>query len=233
MTPRFNMGFCDSNVMAVRLLSALVRLSLVGIVVCMMALPAHAQGAEPAQPAEPAGAPDNAEPAVPAEAKITPSEVAAGAGILVLLGMVWKLAILPLFARLMPGRVMEHPVRGRIYERVRIEPGISEMELVDFVGLSRKVTKHHLAQLLRARILGKVQIGERASYFVSGEIPPEVARRAALLRSDSTRAVYELYQANPTVTLRDAAMRLNRTAPTVWVTKRKLENEGLLPQRHP
>lgn len=157
-----------------------------------------------------------------------PTAIAAGgaatAGALVLL-----LFLLPLFTRLRRDRLLDNPIRARLYERVRAEPGIHRAELVDFAGIGEGATRHHLAQLAKHRLLVETHTDGFVRYFAAGEVPPEIARREAVLRAGSNRAVYDLYAREPGLSLRDAGARLGMSAPSVHRAKKKLETAGLLP----
>jgi DNA-binding MarR family transcriptional regulator len=155
--------------------------------------------------------------------------VLAGVALLVFLA---KAGLLPFYTRLRRDALLENPVRARLYEQVRREPGIHQADLVDFAGIGKSATARHLERLVKARFLAEVGVDGLTRYYAVGEVPPDVARRAALLRSDALRAVYELYRAQPDLTLREASRRLGVSAPSVHRSKKKLEDAGLLPVAH-
>ena len=161
--------------------------------------------------------------AIPAPPAIVATGAAAGVGALL------ALLLVPLFTRLRRDRLLDNPVRARLYERIRTEPGIHRAELVDFAGIGEGATRHHLAQLAKHRLVVEAASEGYVRYFAAGEVPPDVARREALLRAGSHRAVYELYAREPRLSLRDAAARLGMSAPSVHRAKKKLESAGLLP----
>ena len=148
---------------------------------------------------------------------------------LALLVVAAKFLLFPLFTRLLRARLLDNPVRARLYERVRAEPGIRQAEVVDYLGVGEGAARHHLAQLVRHRFVVESREGAVPTYYAAGEVPPEVARRAAVLRSASARRVYDAYAAAPGMTLREAAASLGMSAPSVHRQKRKLEAAGLLP----
>lgn len=148
---------------------------------------------------------------------------------LALLLLALKLLLLPLYTRLRRDRLLDNPVRARLYERVRAEPGLHRAELVDFAAIGEGATRHHLRQLVGARLLYETEQDGYVRYFAAGEVPPDVARREAVLRGGSARRVYDLLVAEPRLSLREAGARLGMSAPSVHRTKRKLEEAGLLP----
>lgn len=140
-----------------------------------------------------------------------------------------KLLLFPLYTRLTRARLLDNSTRARIYERVRADPGIHRAELVDFAGIGAGATTRHLDQLVRHRFLVQIADGGFTRYYAAGEVPPEVARRAGVLRSGSHQRVYDLFASEPDLSLRAAGERLGISAPAVLKAKRKLEAAGLLP----
>jgi hypothetical protein len=154
---------------------------------------------------------------------------AAAATGLALLVLLTKFLLVPLFTRLRRDRLLENPVRARLYERVRAEPGIHRAELIDFAGIGEGATRFHLRQLVSHKLVVEIESEGYARYFAAGEVPPDAARREALLRAGSLRAVYDLYAAEPGTSLREAGRRLGLSAPSVHRSKKRLEKAGLLP----
>ncbi|HEX2021813.1 MAG TPA: winged helix-turn-helix transcriptional regulator [Candidatus Thermoplasmatota archaeon] len=148
---------------------------------------------------------------------------------LALLALVAKLVLLPLYTRLRRERLLDNPVRARLHDLVRREPGVHRAVLVEALGVGEGATRHHLRQLVAARILSEIEVDGYARYFVAGDVPPDAARRAAVLRAGSNARVYELLAAEPRLTLREAASRLGLSAPTIHRAKAKLTRAGLLP----
>lgn len=167
-------------------------------------------------------------------------DVASGAGLAAgtltgaaLLALVLKFLLLPLYTRLRRDRLLDNPVRSRLYEAVRRDAGIHQADLVDLAGIGKGATKHHLDQLVRHRLLVALESDGFTRYFAAGEVPPDVARREAVLRAGSLRAVYEVYATEPALSLREAGARLGMSAPSVYRARRKLAAAGLLPAALP
>lgn len=151
---------------------------------------------------------------------------AAGAGALFL---ILKFLAIPFYTRLVRTRLLDNPVRARIYERIRAEPGIHLAELEDFAAIGRGATKHHVDQLVKHRYAVEMEDGGFTRYFAAGEVPPAVARRAAVLRAGSNAKVYDVLAREPGLSLREVGRRVGISAPAVLKAKRKLEAAGLLP----
>lgn len=140
-----------------------------------------------------------------------------------------KLVIAPLYTRLVRSALLDNPVRARLFEQVRREPGIHRADLIDYAGVGVGATTRHLDQLVRHRYLVALPTDGFVRYFAAGDVPPTLARREALLHAGSHRRVYELYAAEPGLSLREAASRLGMSAPSVHRAKKRLEAAGLLP----
>lgn len=153
---------------------------------------------------------------------------AVAAGILVLLA---KLLLVPLFTRLRRDRLLDNPVRARLYERIRADPGIHRADLVDFLGVGEGGTRHHLKQLVSHRLVVELPVDGFVRYFAAGEVPPQVAREVALLKAGSLRRVHDLDVAEPGLSLREAARRLGISAPSVYKARARLRRSGLVADR--
>ena len=158
---------------------------------------------------------------------------AAAIGAAAALYLLTKLLFVPFYTRLKRDRLLDNPVRARLYEAVRTSPGITQQELMDFAGIGDGATRHHLDQLVAHRLLFEVREDRHVRFFAAGEVPPELARREAVLRAGSNRRVYELLRAEPHLSLREAGARLGMSAPSVHKCVRKLREAGLLPAEPP
>ena len=153
--------------------------------------------------------------------------LAVGAAGLVL-ALAVKLVLLPLYTRLSRDRLLKHPMRARLIEIVRREPGIHFAGLACEAGFTEGATRHHVAKLVAGGHLAELRDEGFARLYVAGSVPPEAARRFSALRGATHRRVYELFAAEPRLSLREAARRLGLSAPTVFRSVRKLRAAGLL-----
>lgn len=158
-----------------------------------------------------------------------PTPLAVGAASLALAALVVALRFLfPLYTRLRRDRLLEHPVRGRLYDRIRAEPGIHLAALEALEGVGKGGTKRHLDVLARHKLVFAIEEPHFLRYFAAGDVPFDAARQRGLLRSGSHEKVYALYHARPEASLREAARELGLSAPSVHRAKKKLEKAGLL-----
>lgn len=153
------------------------------------------------------------------------------AGAAAALGVLLKALVVPLYTRLRRATLLDNTVRARLYDAIRADPGIHKAALVEFAGVGAGATTRHLRQLVAHGFAVELREGAFARYYAAGEVPAAVARREASLRAGSRREVYEIYRAQPDLTLREAARRLGMSAPSVYRAKQRLEKEGLLPAR--
>ncbi|HEX2023050.1 MAG TPA: winged helix-turn-helix transcriptional regulator [Candidatus Thermoplasmatota archaeon] len=108
----------------------------------------------------------------------------AGGGALAALALValGRLAV-PLYHRLGPSDVLGNANRRRIYETIRARPGVSVAEIVEAVGLSRILVRHHLGMLEAHKLVRATSWRRRRTYAVAGAD----AGRAACELKDATR----------------------------------------------
>lgn len=161
---------------------------------------------------------------------VRPTPLAVGVTSLALAALLVGLRFLvPLYTRLRRDRLLDHPVRARLYARIRAEPGIHLAALEAAEGVGKGGTKRHLDLLVRHRLAFVIEEPHFLRYFAAGDVPFDAARQRGLLRSGSLEAVYALYRARPDASLREAAKALGMSAPSVHRAKKRLEKEGLLP----
>lgn len=165
--------------------------------------------------------------AVPIPAPLASTTVAITA--IAVFALVVKLVLLPLYTRLRRDRLLDNPVRARIFDRIRTEPGIHLAELEEFLGIGKGATKHHVDQLVRHKLVFVLETDGYSRVYASGHVPMHVARRLAVMRAGSNARVYEAFATRPTMSLREAARELGLSAPSVHRAKQRLIRAGLLP----
>ncbi len=166
----------------------------------------------------------------PLASPAVPTILAAGVGAVVIGGILLKV-LAALYTRLVAAQLLENPVRARLYERIRVEPGIHREDLIDFAGIGNGATRHHLRKLASHGYVLEIVVSGFARYYPSGEVPPALARQHAMLRTGRAAEVFELFDGNPSLSLREAARELGMSAPSVHRVRKRLEREGLLAKR--
>lgn len=77
----------------------------------------------------------------------------------------------PLYVRLGPHAVLDHPLRQHLYEQVRAHPGVHFRRLMKALGVSRNTLDHHLRQLSKAGLVQDVYARGRRRFFAAESSP--------------------------------------------------------------
>lgn len=167
-----------------------------------------------------------------------PTETAlASAGLLgLLLGALYyfwptlKSACAPLFTRVRPDKLLDHPTRRAIHDAVAAEPGIHLHALCRRLEKARGVVDHHVAKLVEGGRLLRHEAGGYACLF-----PRRTDRRvmaaAPALRSPSARRLLDSVCREPGMAPSLLAHRLGLNRATVHHHLRRLEEAGLVSTR--
>ncbi len=114
------------------------------------------------------------------------SDVAGGLGWLTIAGaallLPWKL-LAPLFTRIVPARLLDHPARRAIHDAVEAEPGIHFRAICDRLGESPGRVRHHVRKLVDGGLLRARQVPGYTVY-----VPADLAHRAVLDAAPLARA---------------------------------------------
>lgn len=121
-------------------------------------------------------------------------------------------AFLPLYTKIKREQVLDHFVRGQIYGYVLANPGEHYNAIKQALGLTNGSLAHHLKTLEREEFLKSRRFGlYRRFYPIHMRIPDD----GYLTLNTIQRTIAELVKANPGITQKDIAGRLNLTPPTV------------------
>ncbi len=83
--------------------------------------------------------------------------------------------VLPLYARIKKEKVLDHFMRGQIYEYIRLNPGTNYSELLDHFKLNNGTLTYHLSVLEREEFLKSVRDGVYRRYYLTGtKVNPNV-----------------------------------------------------------
>lgn len=129
-----------------------------------------------------------------------PASAAAVAGALGIAAILLLFAsrLLPLYSRLSPGRLLDHPLRASLHALVAEHPGIHASEAARVVGASRVTVQHHLRALAGAGIVVSARRGRRVGYFLpSNPLTPEDRLTFLSLRAATRARVLEAVRAAP------------------------------------
>jgi len=135
-----------------------------------------------------------------------------------------------LFSRLRTHRLLDHPVRASLMQRIEARPGTHYQELMRAEGKGKGAVEHHLRKMEDAGLVRVERGGGRTCYFPKRTDGRAVAATVAL-KSDGAKAVLAAVLARPGCTAKDAASRAGLAPATVSQHIRKLADAGLLQAR--
>lgn len=120
----------------------------------------------------------------------------AGAAYVTLRGK-WPWLLAPLYTRLKPSRLLDHPLRERFVAIVKESPGITFGELQRRLGVGAGTVTHHARMLEKARIVFSSPDGQQRRFFPIGSgrvdaVPPLPERVLSTLREKGARSAADL-----------------------------------------
>lgn len=130
-----------------------------------------------------------------------------------------------LYSRIQRGDVLAHPLRARILEVVRAQPGIQQERLQESLGLPWGTFRYHLHVLRRNRL---VRVEPHGRYRLVHLADAACDPRARLAAQGKALAVYEWLAANPGASAGDAARALGLARQLVGHHLTALERSGLV-----
>lgn len=136
----------------------------------------------------------------------------------------WPWLFAPLYTRLPPSRVLDHPTRAAMMERVRERPGLTMGELQRDLGLANGALAYHVRRLVRAGLLRIATDGQARRLHPSGtgrvlSVAPLQERLLALLDERGPTSASE------------AALALDASRQALHYHIRRLEARGLIDAR--
>lgn len=130
--------------------------------------------------------------------RVSPTGVASAltlAALATAVALAWLLG--PLFSRLSPERLLEHPRRLRICEFVRDQPGVGLDTIRRSLGMPWVRAAYHVARLEQGGKLVVRRFGGRTACFVANTGTCGRQEQIALLRRAVPRRILELLHVNP------------------------------------
>lgn len=144
--------------------------------------------------------------------------------LLVGLGLV-ALAV-PLYRRLVRHQVLEHPLRQRMLEEVRAQPGMTESALARALGIQHTLAVYHLRLLVEFGLVERKRFGGRTCLFAAGALSRD--DKALALAQGRARELLGIVGAAPGIAQQDLARALGLQASSVKWHLDRLEGHGLL-----
>lgn len=159
--------------------------------------------------------------------------IAAGAGLLALLALVWaylKWGGIQLYTRIEAVTVLQNPNRRRIYDHLCASPGRSIAEIVRETGISQVVVRHHLRMLeVHAYVVQRGR-GKLKVYFPNdGRLGQAAASGWIALKDDTRRAIAGcIARSSAPLSQKEIAEATGVSQRLVSYHLAKLEAEGLV-----
>ncbi len=130
----------------------------------------------------------------------------------------------PLYSRLRRQQVLDNFLRGRIYEHVRSNPGVSSGKVQQAVGSGLSTICYHLQRLEQEEFVHSVRRGWYRHYYSTDVAHQEALGQSRRLQEDILRQVSD----QPGIGQRALARSLRRSSSSVHHEVHRLEGLGLL-----
>lgn len=161
-------------------------------------------------------------------AALTGAAVSAGALVLIIPALKGLFGMLPMFSRIRKEDLLEHPVRGTIYDAIQADPGIHFQELVRRVGKGRGTMEHHIRKMVAADLLVEKANKGFNCFFPKGEVDRRLMDAAPLLKGDGGRNVLAAICGQPGIVALQVAEHLGMSTSTVNYHVKRLTEAGLV-----
>ncbi|MGQ0536436.1 MAG: winged helix-turn-helix transcriptional regulator [Methanobacteriota archaeon] len=137
--------------------------------------------------------------------------------------------LVPAYTRASDHEVLESPVRARMYEYIRANPGVHVSGLSTALALGWGTTVYHLSRLERAHLVSS-RVGSRQRCFFEngGTYSPKEQVERAMLKNEKARGIVEFLRETPGASQKQVADALGMSQALVsWHVKR-LEAAGVV-----
>ncbi len=141
------------------------------------------------------------------------------------------------YARVAGNKVLEHPGRAEVYERIKANPGISMAELARAVEFGESTLNYHLRVLAKNEFVSQVRDGRYLRFFdrTTGQYANERKHALSALQNGTSSRIAAAILETPGVAQRELAARFGVAPSTVNWHIRRLSQVGLVDSRrdHP
>lgn len=143
------------------------------------------------------------------------------------------LGFFPLYARIPRQAILEHGAREAVYERIRVDPGVSTHELCAAVQIGWSTLSYHLRMLERSEMVVSVRDGRYRRFFDREGGAHANGRKAvvAAVRNPGTRTVAQAIRLRPGLSQRDLSLQLGLAPSSIHWHIRRLERTALVVAR--
>ena len=124
---------------------------------------------------------------------------------------------------------LDHPLRERIVEFIRIHPGFHFRSIGRECGINRGTLSHHLEQLVSNGHVREVRDGGLTRYFVRLSGVSELEKKIQTHRDNPVRDLILTMLGQDTAIARTQLKRdLNLSGPALWYHMQLLEQDGII-----
>ncbi len=134
------------------------------------------------------------------------------------------LLLVPLYTKIKREKVMDHFIRGRIYEFICSNPGVNYSSIKEQFKLTNGTVTYHLSMLERQEFIRAKQDGIYKRYFSNNGGPAVSDVQPMSLQLSIAKAIRE----EPGMTQKEIATRLGSSKQLVSYHLRNMKKDGLL-----
>jgi DNA-binding MarR family transcriptional regulator len=137
------------------------------------------------------------------------------------------LILVPLYTKIKREKVMDHFVRGRIYEYIVSNPGVNYSAIKEQFTLTNGTVTYHLSMLERQEFIRARQDGIYKRYFANGKGASHIDVEPMSVQLSIAKAI----RAKPGMTQKQIAKQLGSSKQLISYHIRRMKKDGLLDTR--
>lgn len=133
------------------------------------------------------------------------------------------------FTRINDADLLEHPMRGQIFDVIKTHPGIHASQLARELDVGWGTITHHLDKLQRGKLVTTRKVNNQKCFFEQGgEISRADMQIASALKGDTASGIAEFVASNPMTSQKQMAEALQISPALASFHVKKLTNLGVL-----
>lgn len=136
--------------------------------------------------------------------------------------------LLPLYSRIQPDELLDHPKRQRIYELVDATPGIHLSQMARELDVPWGTLVHHLRKLEKGDLITSEDKSGKRCFFLPGQVTGAQRDILPALENETARRIAEFYADNPGASQNEAANALDHSPALISWHLSKLEEAGVV-----
>lgn len=136
---------------------------------------------------------------------------------------------MPLFTRIKEDEVLDHFVRGQVYDRIVVKPGINFTDLRNELGLKNGMLTYHLSVLERQGFVRSVTDGYLKRFY---PLQVKVPKDEGVKFSELQARIMDIVRGSPGISQKGIAERLDQRHSVVNYNIKRLKTAGVLEVVH-